>query len=305
MKRTALVLTAALAAASAAAAAPANAEQSAASAAAKGKVAPLSVQVIGALPPAEVKAFTAKAGAIVEKVLATPTLQQPHGFSITRSLTIDSQPSELPQSNPFIGRATLIPQMLDLEAGTRPDANGAYMGRLEGPTFQIRFNNLTALYANNDGGGMDESRYLPTMTLNAQGFPVFRVGVRDVILVTKPGRKPFVYVTKAEHLQRLAKEVQDPQIAADLAALTPAERAAPACDSSRLRVRFGDCSKSDATYFVRLNTDYFDKGARKGAIQLVAISTPVPGGHGHKILEPKLKAAAGELDLKSIQAMLD
>lgn len=286
-------------------AAPAYAEQSAASAAAKGRVAPLNIQVIGALPPAEVKAFTAKAGAIVEKVLATPTLHQPRGFSITRSLTIDSPPSDLPQANPFVGRATLIPQMLDLEAGAKPDANGAYMGRLEGPTFQIRFNHLTALYANNDGGGMEESRYLPQMTLNAQGFPVFRVGIRDVVLVAKPGRKPYVYVTKAEYLQRLAKEIDDPKIAADLAALTPAERSAPACESSSLRLRFGDCSKQGATYYVRLNPDYFDKGARKGAVQLVAISTPVPGGHGHRILEPKLKAAAGELDLKSIQAMLD
>lgn len=286
-------------------AAPAYAEQSAASAAAKGRVAPLSVQVIGSLPPAEVKAFTAKAGAIVEKVLATPTLHQPRGFSITRSLTIDSPPSEQPQSNPFVGRATLIPQMLDLEAGAKPDASGAYMGRLEGPTFQIRFNNLTALYANNDGGGMSEARNLPLKMTPIQGFPVFQVGVRQVILITKPGRLPYAPMTKAEYLQYLAGQINDPAVATALAALTPQERAAPACASSRLRQFFGECSQSGATYYVRLNPDYFDKGARKGSIQLVAISTPVPGGHGHRILEPKLKAAASELDLKSIQAMLD
>ena len=57
-----------------AAASPALAEQSPASAAAKGRIAPFSVQVIGALPPAEVKAFTAKAGTIVDKVLANPRL---------------------------------------------------------------------------------------------------------------------------------------------------------------------------------------------------------------------------------------
>ena len=285
---------------------PALAEQSAASAAAKGRVAPLSVQVIGALPAAEAKAFTAKAGAIIDKVLATPALDQPRGFSITRSLTIDSQPSDLPQSNPFIGRATMIPQMLDLEAGAKPDANGAYMGRLEGPTFQIRFNNLTALYANNDGGGMAEPRDLPLKMASIQGFPTFQVGVRQVILVAKPGRQPYVPMTKGEYLQWLSKEVPtDTRIAPTQAALTPQDRAAPACASSRLRDLFGDCSKSDANYYVRLNPDYFDKGARKGAVQLVAISTPIPGGHGHKILEPKLKAAASELDLKSIQAMLD
>ena len=83
-----------MAAAALAAATPAYAQQSPASAAAKGRVAPLSVQVIGALPQAEVKAFTAKAGTIIDKVLATPALHQPRGFSITRSLTVDSPPSD-------------------------------------------------------------------------------------------------------------------------------------------------------------------------------------------------------------------
>lgn len=288
-----------------AAASPALAEQSAASAAAKGRVAPLSVQVIGALPPAEVKAFTAKAGAIIEKVLATPTLNQPRGFSITRSLTIDSPPSEQPQGAPFIGRATMIVQDIDLEHGATPDANGAYMGRLEGPSLHIRFNSLTALYTNNDGGGMADARYLPLKMTPIQGFPAFRVGVRQMILIAKPGRLPYVQISKGEYLQWLAGLIDEPEIAADLAALTPQERAAPACVSSRLRVRFGDCSLPDATFYVRLNPHYFDKGARKGAIQMVAISTPIPGGHGHPRLEPKLKAAASELDLKSIQAMLD
>lgn len=282
------------------AASPALAEQSPASAAAKGRVAPLSVQVIGAQPPTEVKAFTAKAGAIVDKVLATPTLDQPRGFSITRSLTIDSSP----QSGPFVGRATLIPQMLDLEAGAKPDASGAYMGRLEGPTFQIKLNDLDALYANNDGG--EAPRHLPLKMQEIQGLPVFRVGIRQVILIAKPGRLPYAPVTKAEYLQRLAKELPgDPKISAALAALSPQECTSPACSSSRLRDYFGDCAKADATFYVRLNPSYFDRGVRRGAIQLVAISTPIPGGHGHRILEPKLKAAASELDLRSIQAMLD
>ncbi len=256
-----------LVAAALAAASPALAEQSAASAAAKGRVAPLSVQVIGALPPAEVKAFTAQAGAVIDKVLATPSLSQPRGFSITRSLTIDSPPGEQPQTNPFIGRATMIPQMLDLEAGAKPDASGAYMGRLEGPTLQIRFNNLTALYANNDGGGMADPRDLPMKMAQIQGFPVFQVGVRQVILVAKPGRLPYAPMTKGDYLQWLSKEVpSDTRIAPTLAALTPQDRAAPACASSRLRDLFGDCAKGDAAY-VRLNPDYFDKGARKGAVQ--------------------------------------
>ena len=288
-----------------AAASPALAEQSPASAAAKGRIAPFSVQVIGALPPAEVKAFTAKAGTIVDKVLATPTLHQPRGFSITRSLTIDSPPSEQPQGQPFLGRVTMIPQMINLEAGAKPDAAGAYMGRLEGPTFQIRFNNLAAIYPNDNGDRLDQPRDLPLKMASIQGFPVFQVGIRQVILIAKPGRQPYAPMTKGQYLDWLTKEIPgDTRLAPTRASLTGPQLAAPACASSRLRELFGDCAKGAAPY-VRLNPDYFDKGARKGAIQLVAISTPIPGGHGHKILEPKLKAAAAELDLASIQALLD
>lgn len=288
-----------------AAASPALAEQSPASAAAKGRIAPFSVQVIGALPPAEVKAFTAKAGTIVDKVLATPTLHQPRGFSITRSLTIDSPPSEQPQGQPFLGRVTMIPQMINLEAGAKPDATGAYMGRLEGPTFQIRFNNLAAIYPNDNGDRLDQPRDLPLKMASIQGFPVFQVGIRQVILIAKPGRQPYAPMTKGQYLDWLAKEIPgDTRLAPTRASLTGPQLAAPACASSRLREVFGDCAKG-ATPYVRLNPDYFDKGARKGAVQLVAISTPIPGGHGHKILEPKLKAAAAELDLASIQALLD
>ena len=294
-----------LTAAALAAAGPALAEQSPASAAAKGRIAPFSVQVIGALPPAEVKAFTAKAGTIVDKVLATPTLHQPRGFSITRSLTIDSPPSDQPQGQPFLGRVTMIPQMINLEAGAKPDAAGAYMGRLEGPTFQIRFNNLAAIYPNDNGDRLDQPRDLPLKMASIQGFPVFQVGIRQVILIAKPGRQPYAPMTKGQYLDWLTKESPgDTRLAPTRASLTGPQLAAPACASSRLRELFGDCAKGAAPY-VRLTPDYFDKGARKGAIQLVAISTPIPGGHGHKILEPKLKAAAAELDLAGIQALLD
>lgn len=284
---------------------PAQAEQSAASAAARGRVTPLGVQVIGALPAAEVKAFTAKASAIVEAALATPSLNQPRGFSITRSLTIDAPPQDQPQANPFVGRATMIVQLIDVESGSKADAAGAYMGRLEGPAMTIRFNNLTALYANNSGGTMDEARYLPLKMTPVGGFPTFRVGVNQVILVARPGRLPYVQMTKGEYLRQQARQIDDPKLAADLAALSPQQASAPACASSRLRERFGDCAAPDATFYVRLNPAYFDKGARKGAIQLAAISTPIPGGHGHKVLEPRLKAAAGEIDLAAVQAMLD
>lgn len=302
-------------------ASPASAQQSAASAAAKGRVTPLSVQIISGAPPAAAKALTSKIGALIDRVLAVPPLDQPRGFSLTRSVSIDAPPPGVSPDHPLIARVTMIAQSIDLESGAKPDANGAYMGRLEGPSFQLGINNMTALYANVTWADDDYGapQYLPLVRTTQQGFPVFRVGVRDVILITKPGRKPYVHVTQAEHLESLIAESRasvaayphpkaqaalDRQVAA-LTALSTQQRAAPACVSSRLSVPLGDCAAPHATFYVRLNRDYFDKGLPKSAIQLVTISTPAEGGHGHKVLEPKLRTAAANLDLRAIQAMLD
>ena len=72
-----------------------------------------------------------------------------------------------------------------------------------------------------------------------------------------------------------------------------------------LRQTFGDCAARDATFLVRPNLDYFDKGAPKTAVQLVAVSAPAEGGHGHKRLEPVMRAAAAAIDYRAIQAGLD
>lgn len=303
---------------------PAAAAQSAASAAAKGRITSLSVQVTDpALPTAARKTLTSKIDALVARVLATPALTDPRGFSIGRSARIHAPSEGFPGSHPARAEAILLIQEIDLEHGAKPDAAGTYMGRLEGPTFRVFVNDLMALYANVSGGDpVRDVQYLPLRTGTVQGFPVYRVGVRDVVVVTKPGREPFVNVTKGEYLQKLIDETRasiaeiggtphpkmqatlDSQTTA-LAALSPQERAGPACASSRLRQFFGDCRAPDASFYVRPNLGYFDKGAPKTVIQLVAISTPAEGGHGHKTLEPKLRAAAAVLDFQAIQASLD
>lgn len=300
---------------------PAYAEQSAASAAAKGRITPFGIQVVAA-PAAPAKQIAAKAVALVDRVLATPTLNQPRGFSLTRSVKVEGPPPNLSPDHPLIAEVTMIAQDIDLESGAKPDADGTYMGRLEGPTFRIGVNDMTKLYANVTWADDDYAgavHYLPIQRGTVQGFPIFRVGVRDVMLITKPGRKPWAHISQGERLETLVAEsreqearyptpkgkaILDAQLAA-LAALSPQQRAAPACVSARLSVPLGNCAEPNATHYVRLNPNYFDKGLPKSAVQLVTISTPAEGGHGHKRLEPKFRAAAAELDYKAIQAALD
>lgn len=304
---------------------PACAVPSAASQAAKGRVPPLSIQVTDPTLAAPARrVLTGKTEAVLGRILATPALADPRGFSIRRSLRIHAQPTGMPSAMPALVEATILPQEIDLDAGAKPDAAGTYMGRLEGPPMRAHLNNLLVLYANYSGGGdpATEMQRLPLQRGTVMGFPVYRVGVNDVVLVTKPGRKPWVNVTKGEYLQAQVAETRriiaesggqphpkmqqqlDEQTTA-LARLSPADRASPACASSRLREAFGDCAARDATFYVRPNLDYFDRGAPKGAVQLVAIAAPAEGGHGHPRLEPKLRAAAAALDYRAIQAALD
>jgi hypothetical protein len=304
---------------------PASAEQSAASAAAKGRIAPVSLQVTdSSLSTSARKALAAKMEALIGAALATPAFTDPRGFSLTRSVRIHAPLDGMPADHPARAEAILIAQDIDLESGAKPDASGAYMGRLEGPTFRILVNDLHALYSNYSGGGdpAQEVQYLPMRIGAVGGFPVFRVGVRDVVVIAKPGREPFIRVSKSDYLQGLIDETRatmaeiggtphpkmqatlDSQVAA-LAALSPQARAQPACASPRLRQFFGDCAANDATFYVRPNLDYFDKGAPKTAVQLVMISTPAEGGQGHKRLGPKMRAAAAAMDYAAIQAALD
>lgn len=312
------------AAALAAVAAPASAQQSAASAAAKGRVAPLFLQVVDpSLPAPARKAFVAKVEGLIGRVLATPALAEPRGFSLTRSIAIRDPQKGLPASHPARAAALIVAQEIDLERGGKaPDASGAYMGSGEGPSFRILVNDLMAPYANYvSGEAAAQIQPLPPQVGVAQGFPVYRVGLRDMVMVTKPGREPFVRVSKAEYLQHLVDESRaliaemtaapHPKMleqlqrrTAALAALSPQERQAPACASNCGREHLGDCSGPQATFWVRPNVDYFDKGAPRSAVQLVAISTPNLG-IGHPRLDPRLRAAAAALDLRAIQASLD
>ena len=290
----------------------AHAVQDSASAAAKGRVTPLNVQVTYALPAAGTKRLTAKGAAITNLILKTPAFTDPHGFSLTRSLKIDP-PLDGFGWHPARGEIVMIAQEIDLSASPKPDASGAYMGRLEGPTFRVRLNDLTALYANiSDTQALTDALTLPMMRVSERGYPVFRVGLRDVILIAPSGRLPYTQVSKVEYLQSLidaeaALEAQfgpssNPKtvdyrrrLAAEKAAMTPVTGAEPACASARLSEIFGDCAAGDAAFYVRLNTDYFRREPGAGSVQLITVSVPVEGRDGHKRLEPKLRLTADSL----------
>ncbi|MBI1197271.1 MAG: hypothetical protein GC203_05360 [Phenylobacterium sp.] len=290
-----------------------------------GRIAPTKVLAFdGRLTRAETAALAAEADRILfAPLLRTPALAAPRGFSINRSLSIKPPARGVLQGGPSSARGNIVLLGVNPAGGSKPDAAGAYNGVGEGPAIQFTLNDPTALFANMDS---DETRpAFMELDLSAPprgGFTVLRLGVTQLIVVAKPGKLPYRYVTKAELLEReiadraealaqlaanaapvLRKAQADQQ--AELAALPPGERAAPACvGGERRRGASSPCDDRGARYMVTIDPGYFDPKAPRTAIQLVTIGVGAPHRDEHKILTPIARDAVAQLDLNAIQRAL-
>jgi hypothetical protein len=318
MSRAALVLAALLTATPLGAAA-----QDPASAALPGRVAPTGLQVRDARLP---RAQASQMAAEVERVLfgpllATPQLADPHGFAIGRQLIISPPTDGTPQTGPAVARGHMLVRAINVSDGSKPDAQGRYGGAGEGPGISFSVNDLSALYPWPQGEADTFYDLDPTPELRG-GFPILRFRTKEHIVIAKPGRKPYRHVTKAEVLEReiaeraktiaqfgaeTRKGVLDDQAKqqAELAALSPAERNAPAClGNSRKRGTFMPCGDSSANYVVVMDPGYFDPKLPKTALQLVVLTVGAQHRDEHKWLGPMTRQAVAALDLDAIQAAL-
>lgn len=306
-------------------AAPALAGQNAA-AAQPGRVSPTSLsQRDVRLPKAEASGMAAAVERLLfSPLLATSALADPQGFAISRQLIIAPPPEGMPRSGPSIAQGHILLRAVDLSAGSKPDAAGAYNGVGEGPGIQFTVNDPSALYP----WEVEEKPGRPAfydMDPNPElrrGFPVLRFRTKEHIVIAKPGRKPYRHVTKAE---LLAREIADRQEVlaklgadaapgllqdqteqqAELAALSPGERAAPAClGGSRKRGTFTPCSERGANYVVAMDPAYFDPGLPKTAIQLITLIAPAQHRDEHKWLGPVARQAVAAMDLAALQRAL-
>jgi hypothetical protein len=290
----------------------------------------------GRTPPTKVLAFdsrltkadTARLAADADRLLfapllATPALQDPHGFSVVRSLSIKPPAFGLPRTGPSAVRGNVLLQPVDPARGSRPDPSGAYNGVGEGPAIEFTLNDPTALFAT---AGAEETRpeflELDLGRPARAGFPVLRLGLRDVLVIAKPGRTPYRLVTRAELLERqigdraqtlaqlgpaaapVLRQAQASQ-QAELAALAPDQRAAPACvGGDHARGTFSACNDRGARHLVAIDPAYFDPALPKTAIQLITLSVQAAGRDELSPLTPRTRAAVDSLDLAALQRAL-
>lgn len=309
-----------------AAAASARAEQDPESARAPGRVGAASVHLRDSrIPQAQAQAMAAEVDGLLARLLATPALADPRGFAISRQVILVPPRTGMPDWHPTAAEAMLLARSVAINGGSQADASGAWSGVGEGPTLQLTVNDLGALYVWPEEGEDDRPKFfeLTNAPDERDGFPVLHFRSRDHVVISRSGRRPYRHVSQQEVLERgigdsrkIVDELGDnaaPRLLdtlrgmeAELAALSPARRAEPACqDGSRRGGVLTACTKVGAHFVVAVDPEYFDPARPRTAIQLVTISAPSEGAQGHPTLSPVLRDALRQLDLRAIQAMLD
>jgi hypothetical protein len=289
----------------------------------KGRVGGPGVEVrYGGVARAEAQKMGAAVDTLVfGPLMATPALADPHGFGFRRTVVVAPPAQGLGAGAPATAQANLLALEIHRDE-EQPDAAGTWRGSGEGPSVKVTVNDPSALffYPDEDASGQHA---LPVAAATRDGFMVLRFSTRDHIVLTKPGKQPWRHVTKAEVLERRIAEARadaakfpNPadapilyenvrKLEAELAALSPAQRAERACRSGEFKYgTFTPCTVAGADYVVAYDPAYFDPRLPKTAIQLVVISEPADHRDDHRDLGPILRGAVRALDLKAIQAQL-
>ncbi len=304
---------------------------------ARGTVAPLGFDIQGKpLPSAQVPQLRGRLEQLLEQVRGTAALAPLRGFAINQSVRLFEQPAAL-HGAPAGGRAHLLVRRVDPVRSER-DPSGGLRGVGEGPAIELRVNDQAALFGDAVGKDADGDYFqLAVKPRRLQGMPVLQVGSKDVVVVHKPGRKPFAHITRQRYLEGLiagehehiallqhqlaqatdadSRQQLQPfirqwqasvaQKRAQLAGMSEAERRSPTCQSSAAPGLFTACDEAGAVYYVTFAPGYFQPGLPPSSVQLLTISVVNKGFLNDRELGLKLRQAVAQLDLPALQRSLD
>lgn len=274
------------------------------------------------LKAADKPPLTAKARALLDLLTGTPALRERRGFALNGSARLGFFSESVETAgDPFPVSGSLLLRKIDLKQNAKADAQGRYPGWGEGPAIQFSFNHLLTMYGNNAASGHQRGTplQLPAASLRREpdGSLRFTQGLRSYLVIAAAGREPFTHLSREAYLRRLMNELYpdgtDPRpkpgkglaaLQAELEALSPEQRQAPACSGGRGRGWTSSCEDPSAVYQVLPNLDYFDRRQPRHAVQLITLVIPGPWVGEDREEGDRLRAAAAELDIKALRALL-
>lgn len=301
----------------------------------------------GSVSAADGQKVGARVAKMLEVVQKAPLLA-PKGMSLHPAVSVEGPPDHAAKHHPLVTQGTLLllPIKLEDKRSVPDKKTGAWKGTGEGPMLRLHLNDLGVFLR---GERLDFSKPEqffpePRQVGAVQGFPVYDMGDREVLLIRKGDAlpwRPFPVEDFYQHLiareeatlalfQKQLAALKGPAVEEvekanatrrtridslkqQLSQMPPAQRQAAACQSGRhqkgsLTGLDLECAPG-STRLVRANQDFFSPSAPKGSLQLLAVTTT--WGVLHKedrlpnTLGRVLRAALQEADLKSLQGLLD
>lgn len=256
---------------------------------------------------AEKTPLQAKGIKVRDMILSTAALADPRGFGLSASVVL-RPPVSSRAADPHMIQGSVISRRIVISR-SRPDANGRYPGDGEGPVLIWSINRLEDAF-----GYRSETDFytLPTPNQERNGVLTFVRSGREYTVIT-PGLPAYERVNIGDYLTAEAAfyDRQDaPQIAAEmrtaLAQLSAAQRAQPYCMTNAGIVTdlLNRCAHRTAKSIVRFNPALAPGVGSATRARLIVVSVPKAGGIGDLQEGNRIRAAASQLEIKALQALL-
>jgi hypothetical protein len=304
----------------------------------------------GVLGAAEGQQVSARVTKLLDVVLQAPPFREPRGMSIHPSMAVSAPPDHAAKHHPAVVRGFVLALPINVEnkRSVQDKKTGAWKGTGEGPTMKLHVNDLGVFLVSDPLDLSRPGQYFsePRKVGEVQGFPVYDTGGKEVLLISKRDALPWRPFPVESYLKgliaqekeslavfeqqlptapaaakaQLEKALVEPRarvatLEKELAQLSPAQRQAGACQSTRGASRSNltgldlTCAPASSTPLVMANQDVFPRSAPKGSFQLLTLTTTwgvLPKDDGvPNPLGRAMRTALQQMDLKALQALLD
>ena len=256
---------------------------------------------------AEKTPLQAKGVKLRDMILATPALKDRRGFALHASVVLE-QPVASRAGDPDMVWGGVISRRINVTR-SQPDAAGRYPGDGEGPVLRYLINKEGKALGGDDSGFFT----LPEQRQESGGVLRFTRAGSEYIVITPAGAPGFVRVSIGDYLGATAARLETSgsaqeavQMRQALAGLSAGERAAPYCatraePTENLR---GRCGQAGARPMMRVNPALGGGTGASSKARIIVLMVPQLGTIGDAQERRRLIAAASQLDLASVQALL-
>jgi hypothetical protein len=268
--------------------------------------------------------MVARGRAVGEAIVSTPALANPKGMAINWNVRVAFQQDGMPKTDPYPVRGFALIRKISTKDGSKPDKDGRYSGAGEGPSLKFTLNDPFAFYDGNiEGMNPATGAFdLPADAKWENGAMTFRSRSSNdaIAVIGRTDRAPFRHVTREEFINDLIAELYPDgadkyskpgkglaALKAELAEMSPADRASPACRNGKEKPNrwLTSCNDPGSHYKVKMNHAYFDTAKPRASTQLITFRVQANWVGEDKQEGDRLREAFSQIDMAAVRKLLD